>query len=185
MPSNSTTLPLPPNSLANCSPAIFPPATLSEAMWETIVPPAAARSTVNTGMPAALAFSIEGTTASASVGLISKASTFLEIRSSRLAASLAGSFSQSTMTSLTPTTAAAFSAPSLRVTKKGLSNVEMDRPRVSSLGAGVGTGVGVGAGFGAHPLRIRTPIITAHSHRTSKRFIVISSLNVSFSLAGM
>ena len=125
------------------SAAIRPPAILSDAIWDTTAPLAALRSSVNTGMPASLAFWIEGTIASASVGLISRALTPRWIRSSMLVASLAGSSCASTTISWTPFSLAANSAPSFNVTKKGLLSADSDRPSVKVLPGG-GSAVGAG-----------------------------------------
>ena len=108
-------------------------------MWETTSPPAAPRSIVNTGIPAALAFSIDGTIASASVGLTRIASTPCWIKSSMLVASVAGSSCESTMTRVTPADEAAASAPSFKVTKNGLFRVDRDRPRVYSSASATGS----------------------------------------------
>ncbi len=169
MPSSSTTLPEPPNASHRNSPAIRPPATLSDAMCETISPPAAPRSIVNTGMPASLAFWIEGTIASASVGLTSSASTPFWIRSSTLVASLAGSSCASTTISSTPAFPAASSAPSFNVTKNGLFNVDSDSPNVTPSASGGASAAGDGASVAG----------TTHCAATSDRMITATHVKIS------
>ena len=140
IPSSSTALPSPPSASQRNLPAMKPPATLSDAMWETISPPLAPRSMVNTGMPASFAFSIEGTIASASVGLTRITSTPCWMRSSMLVASIVESSWESTTTSVTPAAPAAASAPSFNVTKKGLLSVDRDSPKVTPSASGAAEG---------------------------------------------
>jgi len=95
-----------------------------------MVPPFAPRSTVMTGIFAALIFLIVGTIASLSVGLIATSATFFWMRSSMPLASLAESFCASRMMRFTFAVFAAAWAPSRRSTKNGLFSVEMDNPTV-------------------------------------------------------
>ncbi len=142
IPSSSTTLPAPPRSSTINSPAITPPATLSEAIWVTTSPAFVPRSKVITGISFAFAALIAFPTASESVGLIKMTFTPWVNRSSIFESSKAASFCESNTTNSKPNSLAFASAPSFNVTKNGLLSVDTIKPilplspaaSVSSLG---------------------------------------------------
>src|SRR2546422_3598180 len=158
MPSSITTLPFPFNRLATYWAAIFPPATLSDAMWAATVTPFAPRSTVMTGIFAPCTFLMVGAMASLSVGLIAMTATFFWIKSSIWLASRAESFCASSTTRLTFSLVAAACAPSRRSTKNGLLRVEIDRPTVGGAAAYSGKTESTSNTTGtSKPLRMRSP----------------------------
>src|SRR5713226_2926792 len=112
-----------------------PPATLSDAMWAATTPPFAPRSTVMTGIFAALTFLMIGTMALLSVGLIAMTATFFWMRSSIWLASRAASFCASKTASVSLAFAAWAWAPSRKSTKKGLFSVEIESPTVGGAAA--------------------------------------------------
>src|SRR5580658_1665488 len=135
MPTSSTRLPLPPSFFSRNSPAIRPPATLSEAMCELTSAPFTARSSEITLIPAAVASFTTFATASESAGFNRMTGAFFWIRSSTPAICLAASFCASTAIRLIPTALASACAPSRSETKNGLSIVESARPTVAVTGA--------------------------------------------------
>src|SRR2546425_2580305 len=177
MPSSITTLPFPFNRLATYWAAIFPPATLSDAMWAATVTPFAPRSTVMTGIFPPFTFLMVGAMASLSVGLMAMTATFFWIKSSIWLASRAESFCASSTTRLTFIFLAAAWAPSRRSTKNGLLSVEMDSPTVGGAAAYSGiTDSNNSTPTRSNPLRIRSPSpdIFSATHRTKRSVLILS-----------
>ena len=130
MPSSSATFTPSPSFLIMYSAAISPPFTLSEATREAMVPLSALRSRAITGIFALLAASTEVEMAAESTGFTKSTLTPCWSRSATSLACFAGSFWASTIFTLTPSSLAFASTPSLTETKNGLFKVEMEKPIV-------------------------------------------------------
>ena len=104
-------------------------------MEQSTSTPLTTRSTAMTLMPFSIASSTAGATASESTGLTIRTAIFLEIRSSMSLVCFAESSPASTTMRSTPSSFAFASAPSDRVTKKGLFRVDRDRPTLPSTAA--------------------------------------------------
>ena len=108
--------------------AIFAPATLSDAIWQSTSTPFTTRSTEITLIPFEIASFTAGATASESTGFTIRTDTFLDTRSSTSLVCLAASSPASTVISFAPFSSASACAPSARLTKNGLFNVDTDNP---------------------------------------------------------
>ena len=101
---------------------------MSDAIWDTTLPPFATLSTVITGKFELFAIITDAIAESESTGFKSTISTSLTVKSSMFDTSFAGSFWESKTTTSYPNSFALFSIPDFKSTKNGLFNVDTIKP---------------------------------------------------------